>query len=97
MIAIEGAHAVLAGPVTLANVNAVLAEGARAFKAQSPAVALTVDLAGVTEVDSTAVSLLLDWRRAAQREKRAIEYVNYPANLKSLIQLYGVTELLAAS
>ena len=90
MISLEGSRAALAGAVTLANVNVVLAEGVRVFKLPS----LTVDLAGVTEVDSTAVSLLLEWRRAAQREKRVIEYVNYPANLKSLIQLYGVTELL---
>jgi len=40
--------------------------------------------------------LLLEWRRAAAREKRTIEYVNYPGNLKSLIQLYGVAELLGA-
>ena len=85
-----GDRATLVGPVTLANVNAVLAEGVSRFKAP----ALTVDLAGITEVDSTAVSLLLEWRRVAQREKRAIDYVNYPANLKSLIQLYGVTDLL---
>jgi phospholipid transport system transporter-binding protein len=90
MISMEGSRATLAGPVTLANVNAVLEEGARAFKGPS----IKVDLAGVTEVDSTAVSLLLEWRRAAMREKRAIDYVNYPANLKSLIQLYGVTDLL---
>ena len=65
-------------------------EGGRVFKAP----ALTLDLAGVTEVDSPAVSLLLEWRRAAQREKRKLDFVNYPANLKSLIQLYGVTDLL---
>jgi phospholipid transport system transporter-binding protein len=91
MITVDGNHAALAGPVTLANINAVLDEGARVLTAPS----LTVDLGGVTEVDSTAVSLLLAWRRAAQREKRVIDFVNYPANLKSLIQLYGVTELLA--
>ena len=93
MISLEGGggRAALAGPITLANVNAVLDEGARAFTLP----AVTVDLAGVTDVDSTAVSLLLEWRRAAQRDKRAIDYVNLPANLKSLIQLYGVTDLLA--
>jgi phospholipid transport system transporter-binding protein len=90
---LDGARATLAGPVTLANINAILTEGARVLTAPS----LTVDLAGVTEVDSTAVSLLLEWRRAAQREKRTMEFVNYPANLKSLIQLYGVTELLAGA
>ncbi len=99
MITLDGtssanaARATLAGPVTLANVNAVLEEGGRVLKAP----AITVDLAGVTEVDSTAVSLLLEWRRAALRDKRAIEYVNYPDNLKSLIKLYGVSELLAVS
>lgn len=93
MITLDGNRATLIGAVTLANINAVLDEGARAFKTP----ALTVDLAGVTEVDSTAVSLLLEWRRAAQRDKRTIDFINTPANLKSLIQLYGVTELLAVA
>jgi len=93
MITLEGDRALLAGPVTLANVNAVLDEGGRVFKALS----VTVDLAGVTEVDSSAVSMLLEWRRAALRDQRKIGYVNYPENLKSLIKLYGVSELLAIS
>ncbi len=93
MITLNGDRAALAGPVTLANVNAVLDEGNAVFKAPS----ITVDLAGVTEVDSTAVSVLLEWRRAAARDKRAIGYVNYPENLKSLIKLYGVSELLVVS
>jgi phospholipid transport system transporter-binding protein len=88
----KSGQARLSGPVTFGNVTAMLAEGARAFTAP----ALTLDLAGVTEVDSTAVSLLLEWRRTAQRDKRRIDYVNYPANLKSLIHLYGVDELLGA-
>ena len=90
MITLNGDRAALAGPVTLVNVNAVLDEGGRVFKASS----VTVDLAGVTEVDSTAVSVLLEWQRAAMRDKRAIAYVNHPENLKSLIKLYGVSELL---
>lgn len=93
MIAIEGGRGKLAGPVTLDTVNAVLEEGNRVFTAAS----VTLDLAGVTDVDSTAVSLLLEWRRSALRGKRVIEYVNYPANLKSLIELYGVDELLVIS
>ncbi len=91
MITLDGDRATLAGPVTLANVNAVLDEGNRVFKGAS----VTVDLAGVTDVDSAAVSVLLEWRRAAQRDKRVIGYVSYPENLKSLIKLYGVSELLA--
>ena len=93
MITLNGDRAVLVGPVTLVNVNAVLDEGNGVFKAQS----VTVDLAGVTEVDSTAVSMLLEWRRAAARDKRVIGYVNYPENLKSLIKLYGVSDLLVTA
>jgi phospholipid transport system transporter-binding protein len=40
------------------------------------------------------VSLLLEWRRQARRANRTIRYVNLPANLKSLAELYGVTDLL---
>jgi len=55
---------------------------------------ITVDLSGVTEVDSAAVSLLLEWRRQALRAKRTIRFSNIPANLKSLATVYGVSELL---
>ena len=79
MITLDGERARLEGPVTLATVNSVLDEGGRVFKVPSLTV-VTVDLAGVTEVDSTAVSLLLEWRRAAARDKRVISYINYPDN-----------------
>lgn len=89
-ITVNNDRATVTGPVTLATVNAVLDEGTQAFTAQT----LTVDLSGVSEVDSTAVSLLLEWRRTALRAQRKIDYVNFPDNLKSLIKLYGVSELL---
>ena len=91
MIAVSDGSARVSGPVTLANVNAVLDEGRRTLTASE----VTVDLSGVTEVDSTCVSLLLEWRRGAQRNKRTIRYTNLPHNLKSLMALYGVSELLA--
>ena len=47
-----------------------------------------VDLAGVTEVDSSAVSLLLEWRR--QVKGAALRFANLPPALKSLADLYGV-------
>jgi phospholipid transport system transporter-binding protein len=74
----------------MANVTAVLEESARAFDGEH----LVVELSGVTEVDSSAVSLLLEWRRKAQAANRRIEYANLPANLTSLAELYGVAELI---
>jgi phospholipid transport system transporter-binding protein len=40
------------------------------------------------------LSLLLEWRREAGRNGRSVSYLNLPANLTSLAELYGVTELL---
>jgi phospholipid transport system transporter-binding protein len=90
MISCSDGRCTLQGPVTIASVQSLLDEGARSLTAP----AVTIDLAGVTEVDSTAVSLLLEWRRHAAAAGRAIRYVNLPANLVSLAELYGVTELL---
>ncbi len=90
MISCSGGACTLQGPVTMANVEGLLEEGAR----QIEGLRVTVDLSGVTEVDSAALSLLLEWRRQAQRANRTILYINLPANLKSLAELYGVTELI---
>ena len=90
MIACEGDRCAVQGPITLGSVVSLLAQGNGLFTAPQ----VTVDLAAVTEVDSAALSLLLEWRREAVRNGRAIRYLNLPANLKSLADLYGVTELL---
>ena len=92
MIECRGGRCTLQGPITISNVVAVLAEGNGLFTAPE----VTVDLAGITEVDSTAVSLLLEWRREAERHGRSIRFVNLPGNLTSLAKLYGVIELLSA-
>jgi phospholipid transport system transporter-binding protein len=91
MIACDGGRCTVQGPITLDNVVALLAEGNGQFAAPE----VTVDLAAVTEVDSAALSLLLEWRREAGRNGRAIHYRNLPANLKSLAELYGVIELIS--
>ena len=91
MISCEGDRCIVQGPITIANATAVLAESASVFTAPR----LVVDLSRVTEVDSAAVSLLLEWRRAARRAQRHIEFVNLPESLKSLADLYGVSQLIA--
>jgi phospholipid transport system transporter-binding protein len=72
------------------SVQAVLEQGNARFGAGE----VTVDLAGVTEVDSSAVSLLLQWVREAQANGRQLRYVNLNSNVKSLAVLYGVIDLL---
>ena len=56
---------------------------------------IVIDLAAVTEVDSSALSLLFEWRRAAQQNNSRVSFRNLPDSLKSLAELYGVTDLVA--
>jgi phospholipid transport system transporter-binding protein len=58
---------------------------------------LTIDFAGIDAVDSSAVALLLEWRRQAQRIGKPLEFVNLPANLVALATLYGVEDLIEAN
>jgi len=91
MIACDGGRCSVQGPITVDNVVSLLGEGNERFTAAQ----VTVDLAAVTEVDSSALSLLLEWRREAGRNGRSVNFLNLPANLKSLAQLYGVTEFIS--
>jgi phospholipid transport system transporter-binding protein len=90
MITCQEGRCKVDGPVTMSNAAALAAEGARLFVVAD----VVVDLSGVTEVDSSAVSVLLEWRRTAQAAGRRIDVVNVPSNLKSLADLYGVADLL---
>jgi phospholipid transport system transporter-binding protein len=53
-----------------------------------------VDFTKVADIDTAALSLILEWKRRAQAENKTFNFVNLPANLSSLAQLYGVTELI---
>lgn len=76
--------------LTVHNAQAVLDAGLRAI-AEGQA---RIDLGELTAVDSAAVATLLAWQRAAQHKGKSLVFDNLPANLQSLVDLYGVTELL---
>jgi phospholipid transport system transporter-binding protein len=90
MIRREGARLLLEGPVTLANVAGVLEDG----YAQIRDGASSVDLAAVTEIDSSLLAMLLAWLREARRLGRGLEFANLPEGLATIARLYGVVELL---
>jgi len=89
----DGERIVLSGPVTLANVAALLEEGRRHLAEGAG----TVDLAGVTELDSSALALLLSWLREARAGGRAVAFANLPESLQTIARLYGVEDLLPAA
>lgn len=90
MISQDGDNYRVQGRITIDNARALLADGLRLFSKDG----LAVDLSQLEEVDSSAVSLLLEWLREAQRNQHKLRFTNLPDNLKSLATLYGVLELI---
>ena len=90
MIVPDGDNYRIQGRITIANANALLTEGLRLFVRDG----LVVDLSQLEEVDSSAVSLVLEWLREAQRNQRKLRFSNLPDNLKSLATLYSVLDLI---
>ena len=90
MIRRDGERMVVDGALTLAHVAALLDEG----KAAIGAGVRRVDLAGVGELDSSALALLLAWLREARRLGHELSFANFPEGLTTIARLYGVAELL---
>lgn len=90
MILRDGDRLSVQGPIIIDTVVALIEQGAALFDRDD----LVIDLAQVTEVDSAAVSMLLEWLRKARRHNCQLHFINMPKNLKSLAQLYGVFDLI---
>lgn len=77
--------------LTVGNAKATLEEGLRAIAGGET----EIDLSDVVAVDSAAVATLLAWQCAALNQGLSLHFSSLPANLESLIDLYGVTDLLS--
>ena len=84
----------LDGALSFETLPAVLAQSAEYAARGDLPERLTIDFARITAVDSSAVALLLEWRRQAERRGKTLEFVNLPPNLLALASLYGVAELI---
>jgi len=82
------------GPLTMVTMNEALLESAELFTQEGP---WELDFSGVDEVDSAAVSLLLEWVRQAAQLGRKLRIKNLPDNLQCLVKVYGLEELLPAA
>lgn len=90
MIQREGDRLRVSGRLTMDSIGAFFNEAMLPPEGKK----WVIDLAQVEAVDSAAVSLLLNWSRNAQQHQAVIEFVNIPANLRSLADLYGVADAL---
>lgn len=93
MIRRDGDRMVVSGPLTLAHVAAALSQGNQAIGEG----ARSVDLGEVSELDSSALALLLAWLREAKHRDRDLVFANLPQGLTTIARLYGVAELLPAA
>ncbi|PKO25884.1 MAG: hypothetical protein CVU35_01945 [Betaproteobacteria bacterium HGW-Betaproteobacteria-8] len=80
----------VSGSLLIGDVESLLAQ--RIMVNGSPS--LEVDMSGVTEVDSIAISLLFEWLREAGMNQTRLVYSNLPASLTSLASLYGVLDFI---
>ncbi len=78
--------------ITHASAKAALAAGLASIEAG----ATGVDCSPLAEFDSSALAVLLAWRRAAETRGSVFEIANLPAGLASLAEAYGVHALVAA-
>lgn len=79
------------GPLTMRTAQAWRRRGREAIAAG----ARRVDFSAVTEADSAALAVLLDWRRLAAADgKGVLSLAGLPAGLASLAELYGIESLL---
>jgi phospholipid transport system transporter-binding protein len=91
VIAFADKRFAVSGPLTIDSVGS---HQRFPFQLSTSSEPLVVDLAQVDIVDSSAVSLLLSWMRQAQALSLNLSFVHAPTNLRSLVDLYGLTEVL---
>ena len=83
----------VAGEILMDNANAVLVES-NALQITDD---LQIDFSAVTDVDTAALSLLIEWRQRALAADKKVVFTQLPESLISLATLYGVAEFIPLS
>ncbi len=79
--------------LTFATARAALERGLAALRSGQT----VFDLASLKSSDSSGVAVLLELQRQARKSGVTLSFLNLPVSLQSLLTLYGVDTLLAAS
>ena len=83
----------VSGDVLMDNANLILNQS-EAFKMDGE---IEIDFTSVSNVDTSALSLMLEWQRRAVASRCKVKFANLPANLSSLANLYGVENFILLS
>ena len=90
MIEREGGRLVVKVPLVMANARGLLDAGRSALQPGEQ----IFDFSEVSEADSSAIAVMLGWLRSAELSRSTVTFAHIPAGVRSLAELYGLTELL---
>lgn len=90
---IDNDRLIIQGELTFTTTPLLFKEG-QTWMRQSIADVLTVDFQAVTQVDSAALALLLEWQRTARQSNKQIIFLNIPMSLKKLAETSHTEDLL---
>lgn len=90
MIERQGVRLIVKAPPVMQNARGLLEAGRSALQAGEQ----VFDFSEVTEADSSALAVMLGWLRAASLSQSIVKFANIPTGVRSLAELYGVTDLL---
>ena len=86
----DGGRLLITAPLAMANARGLLEAGRSALQPGE----VIFDFSAVSEADSSAVAVMLGWLRAADAASARVKFAHIPAGVRSLAELYGVTDLL---
>ena|SRR5512142_105527 len=81
----------VAGNLIFDTVRDVLKQSAQAFVSQGP---LSIDLSRVSNADSAGLALLVEWYRLAERNKRKLQFIGAPQQLRALAKISDLETVL---
>ncbi|HQT81541.1 MAG: hypothetical protein B7Z60_03925 [Ferrovum sp. 37-45-19] len=77
------------GAIVINTVNNIVGEGSSLVRQNN----VLIDFSETTEIDSSALAMILQWKRDAEAAKKQLSFSHIPANLRTLAELYGVAFL----
>lgn len=81
---------ILSGSITYKEIPSLI-ESTKNFNWSD---SIKVDLSQVKHLDTSALSLIFEWKRKAKSHKYDVALINPPKNLLKLAKLYGVEDLI---
>ena len=94
MVNAQGNHIEVSGSLTMDTAATYLPAGIAALQNAPASMGIVFDFARMDSLDSSALTVIFAWMRAAEDMQKAFVLANSPPELLSLAAMYGVDDLL---